>query len=321
MLSGAARPLDSLDRPARRADRAPARRHDLALVLGAGGARGFAHVGALSVIERHKIPFDLVLGVSMGSIVGAGYAAGLRAEAMLRVARGVRFGRLFRPRPGRVGLIDPSGVRDLLRDILGDRRFSDLDRELAVLSASLTTGEPIVIRDGPVVDAVLASIAVPLLFPPVARDGDHLIDGGMIDGLPIRLARELGARRVVAVDADDHACQSLRAPGLRHITGGVARALGRCSDPSRVGRRLVLSRMLAHVVTPRPPVSDVPDVLIQPTYRRLTSYHYHRWQRCVDLGREAALAALPDLLGMVGAATLDAPTPAASGTVRAAASA
>ncbi|MDP8923259.1 MAG: patatin-like phospholipase family protein [Chloroflexota bacterium] len=161
----------------------PASAASLALVFSAGGARGFAHIGALSVIEQHCLPIDLVVGVSMGSVIGAGYAAGIRVDEMLAFARTVSVRRLFRPRPARLGLIDPAGVRDVLRRVLGDRRFADLDRELVVLSASLTTGEPVVIRDGLVADAVLASTAIPLVFPPVSRGEHHLVDGGLIDGL------------------------------------------------------------------------------------------------------------------------------------------
>lgn len=275
----------------------------LALVLGAGGARGFAHVGALSVVEQHRLPIDLVVGVSMGSVIGAGYAAGIPADDMLVLARSVRFRRLFRPRPARLGLLDPSGVRDVVRRVLGDRRFGDLDRELVVLSASITTGEPVVIRDGLVADAVLASTAIPMVFPPISRGDHHLVDGGMIDGLPVRLARALGAERVIAIDADNHACRVFRAPVIRHVTSAAARVLAHCAHSSRVDRTLVLSRMLAHAVEHTVPILEAPDVLIQPQFGRLTSYHYNRWQHFVELGREAALAILPELLDVGRAAT------------------
>lgn len=275
----------------------------LALVLGAGGARGFAHVGALGVLERHDLPVDLVVGVSMGSVIGAGYAAGIPAEQMLTLVQSVSFKRLFRPRPARLGLIDPAGVRDVVRRVLGDRRFADLDRELVVLSASITTGEPVVIRDGLVADAVLASTAIPMVFPPVARGDHHLVDGGMIDGLPVRLARELGAERVIAIDADNHACRVFRAPVVRHVTSAAARVLARCAHSSRLDRTLVLSRMLAHAVEHTVPILEAPDVLIQPSFGRLTSYHYNRWRHFVELGREAALGALPELLDVSRAAT------------------
>src|SRR3954462_14715828 len=107
--------------------------YDLALVLSGGGARGFAHVGVLSVVEELQLPVDLVVGVSMGSIVGAGYAAGLSAGGMAGLARAMRLGTIFRPRPGRLNLVDPAGVRAVMTQIFGDRRFADLDRQLVVV--------------------------------------------------------------------------------------------------------------------------------------------------------------------------------------------
>lgn len=272
----------------------------LGLVLGAGGARGFAHIGALKVIERHQIPIDLVVGVSMGSVVGAGFAAGIPAAAMEEAARSVRIGPLFRPRLSRHGLVDPSGMHGLVRQLFGDRRFEDLDRELAILTASVTTGEPVVIRDGLVADAILASIAIPLLFPPMARGTDHLIDGGMIEGLPVRFARQLGAERVIAIDADNHARRILSAPGFRQVTRRVAALLASCAGDGKPGALLVLSRVLHHM-TERSEV-EPPDVMIQPLFGRITSFHYHLWTHCLALGEAAAHAALPHVLALVDGA-------------------
>lgn len=270
----------------------------LALVLGAGGARGFAHVGALRVIERHRIPIDLVVGSSMGSVIGAGFAAGASAAAMEAGAREINFARLFRPRPSRRAFVDPSGIHDLVRRLIGGRRFKDLDRELAILTASLGTGEPVVVREGSVADAVLASIAIPLIFPPVTLGDDHCVDGGMIDGLPVRLARQLGARTVIAVDADNHARRLLRAPGLQQVTRWVAGALAGRPNGTAPGTRLILARMLRHVAERS--VFEEPDVLIRPRFGRLTSFHYHRWERCMRLGEEAAHDSLSRLLAACG---------------------
>ena len=114
--------------------------YDLALVLSGGGARGFAHVGVLQVVEELQLPVDLVVGVSMGSIVGAGYAAGLSASEMADLARAMRISSIFRPRPGRLDLVDPAGIRAVISRIFGTRRFEDLEREMVVVSSSLTTG-------------------------------------------------------------------------------------------------------------------------------------------------------------------------------------
>src|SRR2546423_486709 len=121
----------------------PAALYELALVLSGGGARGFAHVGVLQVVEQLALPIDLVVGVSMGSIVGAGYAAGFSPARMSEFARSVRVQNVFRPRPGRLGLVDPDGIRTALERVFGGLRFEDLDRELIVVSSSVTTGQPV----------------------------------------------------------------------------------------------------------------------------------------------------------------------------------
>ncbi|MFN8635520.1 MAG: patatin-like phospholipase family protein [Chloroflexota bacterium] len=282
----------------------PATSYGLALVLSGGGARGFAHIGVLEVVQELQLPVDLVVGVSMGSIVGGGYAAGLTAAEMAELARAMSIRRIFRPRPGRLNLVDPAGIRDVVTRIFGDRRFEDLDREMAVVSSSVTTGQHFVIREGPLVDAIVSSCSIPLVFPPVARDGHHLLDGGLIDGLPIAAARELGARRIVAVDASTHARHVLRLPGVRHAARGVVSILDR-QRPMSATTRLDAVRIFTRVIhyatlhPTRPPV----ELLIRPNYgRRRSTLHYHRWSDMVQRGRAAAEAARPELIALAAAA-------------------
>jgi predicted acylesterase/phospholipase RssA len=274
--------------------------YDLALVLSGGGARGFAHVGVLSVIEELGLPVDLVVGVSMGSIVGAGYAAGLTADRMAELARAMRLSSIFRPRPGRVNLVDPAGVRAVIAGIFGTLRFADLDRELVVVSSSMTSGQHYVIRDGPLVDAIVASCSIPLLFPPVSRDGHDLLDGGLIDGLPIAAARELGARRIVAVDVSTHARHVLRLPVVRHAALGMINILDRRRPRAEVDAMRIFSRVL-HYGTQHPSRPPV-ELLIRPTFgRRRSTLHYHRWSDMVVRGRAAAEAQRPALAALAAA--------------------
>lgn len=243
---------------------------------------------------------DLVVGVSMGSIIGAGYAAGLAPATMAELARAIRIGGIFRPRPGRLGLVDPSAMRDVLVRVLGERRFADLDRELVVVSASVTTGQPVAIRDGPVVDALVASCAIPLVFPPVSRDGHDLLDGGLIEAVPIQVARELGARRIVAVDVSGDVRHLLRLPGVRHATRGVVHVLRRRRPRARLDAIQILSRLLHHAVE-RPPLPEA-ELLIRPAFGLRSTFHYHRAPEMIALGRAAAEAVRPELASLGAAA-------------------
>jgi NTE family protein len=279
--------------------------YDLALVLSGGGARGFAHVGVLQVVEELRLPVDLVVGVSMGSIIGAGYAAGLTADQMADLARAMRIPNVFRPRPGRLNLVDPAGIQDVISRIFGSLRFEDLERQMVVVSSSMTTGQHVVIRSGPIVDAIVSSCSIPLVFPPVSRDGHLLLDGGLIDGLPIAVARELGARRIVAVDASTHARHVLRLPVVRHATRGVVKILDRRRPRADLDAMRIFSRVLHHATLhpARPPV----ELLIRPTFGRRSTLHYHRWPDIVACGRAAAEVARPELLSLL--TTLEAGQP------------
>ena len=143
--------------------------------------------------------------------------------------------------------------------------------------------------------ALLAAVTIPLIFPPVRLADDLLIDGGLLDGLPVATARALGARRIVAVDVDNHALQTLRGRRLRPLVAGLQNRLLRCSV-DRASRRLVLGRLLACLLAERRP--QAPDVLIQPVFGRIGSNDFHRRRRCIALGEAAARRALPEILAL-----------------------
>ncbi|MGE3909686.1 MAG: patatin-like phospholipase family protein [Chloroflexota bacterium] len=275
---------------------------DLALVLSGGGARGFAHIGALQVLNEIALPFDLVVGVSMGSIIGAGYAAGFTPAQMTDLAQTLRVRSVFRPRPGRQCFADSAGLRAAIHSVFGDRHFKDLERPLLVVSSSVLRGEPFVFSSGPLVDALVASCSIPLLFAPVAHEGHHLLDGGMIDGLPLGLVRRVGARRVVAVDASSHARMLLELPVVRQTARGVVRVLARRRPPDVPDTLDIFHRTLHHASQPR--IRPPADVLIRPAFGYRTTYHYRDWPTMIARGRAAAEAARPALeaLGTTAAA-------------------
>jgi predicted acylesterase/phospholipase RssA len=268
----------------------------LALVLSGGGARGFAHIGVLQVVEELQLPVDLVVGVSMGSIIGAGYAAGFSSAQMADLARIMRVQSVFRRgRDGR-SFADPAGLRATIHGIFGERRFEDLERALLVVSASVLDGQPFVFRSGAVVDALVASCSIPLMFPPISLDGCQLLDGGLIDALPLALVRSLGARQIVAVDVSSHARNLLKLPVIRHATQSVVRALEYRRLPDDLGRLRIVSRMLHHAS--QPVTRPVPDVLIRPALGLRSTYHYGAWREIVARGRVAAEHARPALAAL-----------------------
>lgn len=170
------------------------------LALGGGGARGAAHVGVLKVLEREGIRPDCVVGVSAGSVVGAGYCAGMSVAEMEELALNLewsRLGRIVRPR---LGFFDSQRLESYVAELVGDLQFADLSIPFAAVAADILTGQLVVLEEGSVAQAVRASCALPGIFTPVERGDQLLIDGGTINNLPVSVAQEMGADYVMAVD-------------------------------------------------------------------------------------------------------------------------
>jgi NTE family protein len=177
----------------------------IGLALSGGGARGLAHIGVLSVLERRHIPIDCLSGASMGGLIAAAYAAGMSPPMLetlaLRMARVRRLIRLVDLRPPHRGLLAGTKLRAFLGQFIPpEMTFADLRLPLALGAVDLRNGEEVALTDGPVLEAVLATSAFPGVLPPVEWRGRCLVDGGVLDNLPVDLARGLGAERVIAVD-------------------------------------------------------------------------------------------------------------------------
>jgi NTE family protein len=176
----------------------------IGLVLGGGSARGLAHIGVLEVLEREGIPIDLVAGTSAGALVGALHAAGVSALEMKKHILGLDRGQI-RHMVDLVllknGFLSGARLMDEVKLIMGgDRRFRDLDKPFACVACDIFTGEETVMSTGSVLEAVRASIAIPVVFTAVKRRGRYLIDGGLVNVVPVNVARAMGADIVIAVN-------------------------------------------------------------------------------------------------------------------------
>lgn len=175
-----------------------AERPKIGLVLGGGGSRGIAHIGVLSVLARERIPIDLIVGTSMGGIVGALYASGVSPDDMAEGLDDMRGTTLLN-----MNLFSARARQRMLEDQLGviaGKTFADIRIPLTVMTVDMVHGREIAINDGPLLPALLATSAVPGVFPPVDIDGMQLADGGVIDSLATHVAFEQGAEKVIAVD-------------------------------------------------------------------------------------------------------------------------
>lgn len=168
-------------------------------MLGGGGSRGLAHIGVLQVIEREECPIHYIVGTSMGAIIGALYALGISPKQMAQRAEEIKIGSFFN-----INIFSAHArqrmVEAYLEQIIGRKTFDDVKIPLAVMAVDMLHGHEVAIQEGPLIPALLASSAVPAVFPPVEHMGLQLADGGVIDSIATHVAYELGADRVIAVD-------------------------------------------------------------------------------------------------------------------------
>lgn len=226
----------------------PAVAQRIGLVLGGGGAKGGAEVGALKVLERAGIRPDLIVGTSIGSIVGGLYAAGYSADALdslfcqqawlnlltdrneqyggepYKVVDGVTyvfgFPVIDKNNPA-IGVLRGSRVEQVLDSMLSTRNavtFDQLKTPFACVAAEMLTAEEVVLDWGRVPRAIRASMAIPGIFKPVEIDGRQLVDGGMMNNLPVDVARKMGADIVIAIDLQQNKPQN-RKPSDNPLLG------------------------------------------------------------------------------------------------------
>jgi len=283
----------------------------IGLVLGGGGARGAAHVGVLKVLEEQGIAVDFIAGTSMGAIVGALYASGYRADDIQRILEQIEWSTALSDQPdrqllspqrkadaalipssleigvGRGGLRIPQGLiqgqnlglllRELLRHVADTDDFDRLAIPFRAIAADLVTGEQVVLGSGDLVDAVRASMSVPGAFQPI-RIGDHLlVDGGVVDNVPIDVARAMGADRLIVVD----------------VGAGLATEEALAS-PASVTLQ-VISILMDRQTRRTLELLDSGDLLIRPDLGDIGSADFQRAAEAVPLGEAAARAVVDEL--------------------------
>ena len=165
---------------------------DLAVALGGGGAKGNSHIGVLRVLEREGFRVRAIAGTSFGGIVACFYAAGYSPDQIEETFEQVDQERLYgRDAHERASFLGLSRVRRWLKDTLGDRTFEDLNIPCAVTAVDLQASRELVLKEGPLRDAILCTIALPGIFPSFLREGAELVDGGLLNPVPVEVARSL----------------------------------------------------------------------------------------------------------------------------------
>ncbi|WP_347250858.1 patatin-like phospholipase family protein [Zoogloea sp.] len=184
------------------AERPLGRKPRLAVVLGGGSARGFAHIGVVKGLEAHGIRPDLVVGCSAGSLVGAFWAAGFSGDRMEELALRVRDSEIIDVVQGNAprGMVTGQSLQNFVNQALRGRGIESFPTPFAAVATRYPSGDLAVLRSGDAGFAVRASCSIPGVFVPAAQGGQEYLDGGLVSPVPVRTARQLGADVVVAVD-------------------------------------------------------------------------------------------------------------------------
>ncbi|MFN3349881.1 patatin-like phospholipase family protein [Pseudorhodoplanes sp.] len=331
VLQGLIRRSVNGDRAAEATDaQSAAPRPSVGLALGGGIARGFAHIGILRVLAKHGIEPDVVVGTSIGAVVGACYAAG-KLDALDEWARGLTtrgvLGYLDVSLGGS-GLIGGNRLAERLEGTLADTLIEELPKRYAAIATELGTGHEIWLTRGRVVDAARASYALPGLFTPVRLGGRWLVDGALVNPVPVSAARALGARLVIAINLnsdmlgrggtvsdhgpDDYDARLLsemrtRPAGLRRILSPEfllkRQLIGNRRSPNIASIMIDSFNIMQDRVTRSRLAGDPPDVMIAPRTGKIGLFDFHRAKEAIEIGTQTAERAIPDIVDAIAALT------------------
>lgn len=252
----------------------------VALVLGGGAAKGFAHVGVIRVLEEERIPIDIIVGTSVGSLIGALYADKRNSFELEWTAFGLKKSDLldYSFLNVTMGPVKGANLEKFVNKNITVKKIEELKIPFAAVATDLNRGKRVVLDKGPLARSIRASCAIPGVFQPVELHNRLLVDGGVVDNLPVEVARKMGADIVIAVDIS------------KDITNF------KINDVVDVTLQAV-NIMFAEIVAQR---RKDADVLIQPDVRNVGIMDFSHKKRLMKAGMAAARKAIPDIKRRLG---------------------
>src|SRR5574340_809091 len=296
--------------------------HRIGLALGSGSARGWAHIGVIRGLREAGIEPDIVCGTSIGALVGAAYANN-DLDRLAQWVKGLTWQAVvgFMDFSLNGGMIKGQKLVDFFRHNFVDLEIPRLPRPFAAVTTDLGNGRELWLRDGLVSDAVRASIALPGLFTPVERDGRLLVDGGLVNPVPVSLCRAMGADIVIAVDLNADLLgrrfkatptETARPPALAEenekpaadsVMARIQASMAQFTSSRGTAARapamldvLATSINIMQVLITRSRLAGEPaDVMITPLLADLGLLDFHKGDAAIDAGRRAVEAAMPQI--------------------------
>ena len=296
----------------------PSRKPRIGLALGSGSARGWSHVGVIRALERAGISPEIVCGTSIGALVGAAFAAG-ELDRFEPWVKGMTWQAVMSLLDLNVsgGLLQGGRLVEFFRSRFVDHGIERLPKAFGCIATELATGREVWLRNGPVIDAVRASIAMPGLLTPVLQEGRLLVDGGLVNPVPVSLCRAMGADIVIAVDLNWDLIGRRRQPSeelqanIARQGGGMLEAVlakfrtagvleGSTDMPSILDVLTTSLNIMQVRITQSRLAGEPADVMIRPRLSGIAAMDFHRGAVAIAEGERAALQALPMIQDLMG---------------------
>jgi NTE family protein len=263
----------------------------IGLALGSGAVRGLAHIGVLKVMEKESIPIDIIAGTSAGAAIGAVYAQGRDASRLTKLTQALNWKRLASivdltlPK---TGFISGKKIEDELKSVIGSNiNFNDLAIPFACVATDIGTGEEVVINQGSVLEGVRVSISIPGIFTVVKLGGRYLVDGGLVNPVPVSVLKRMGADFIIAVNV----IPDISAADRTHWMGGER--LEKPKEPNIISVIMQSIYIGTHSLA-KASLKDA-DVVIQPQVAHIGPTDFRRAQDCIEHGESAALASISEI--------------------------
>lgn len=249
----------------------------IGLALGSGGARGLAHIGILKILTEHSIPIDYIAGSSIGALIGSLHCVGHTSEQMTQFI--TRFPQKYwlDYTVPKMGFITGDKIKEIIRLLTKQKNLEDLAIPLSIVATNLRKGERRVFTEGPIAEAVRASLSIPGIFVPEKIDGEYYIDGGVIDRVPVSVVKEMGADLVIAVDVSYYESTS----PITSIFEVIAQTID-------IMEREILNQRMIYA-----------DIMLRPEVGHYSTTMFSRVSEIIEAGEKSTQQAIPQIEALI----------------------
>ncbi|MBU0668158.1 patatin-like phospholipase family protein [Patescibacteria group bacterium] len=286
----------------------------IGIAFGGGGAKGLAQIGIMKVLEKYNIKISSVAGTSAGAVIGGGIALGYRAEEIFqKIKDGIGNGKVTRISNLAIlseSLIKDEAINKGIKSVFGDKTFKDLKIPFLATAVDLESGEEVVIKDGKLWEAARASSAIPFIISPYFLKGRYLVDGGLLNNVPVdRIREQKNIDIVIGIELGGMTSR-------QYISGMIWEKYHKKPAnfkylPSVIARWKTNTTLMAHVMLRSLDIlrerelkarykKAHPDIIIRPKLENISLLDFGKYQEAIDAGADAAEKIIPDLLKLMG---------------------